>query len=183
MPIMYSGGAGNIASAQITDGTIINDDINVAAAIDWGKISKVGASVDDLAQSEVMKTAEISISSAEILALFTTPKTLVAAPAAGKAIILENVSFSFTHGGVNYAAGGAWRIQYNGQTTNLLSTMNIDSPINGAASFLRHYTTAVAAGGNTPFAATALEITNATANHTTGNGTLKVYVKYKIITL
>jgi len=43
MPIMYSGGAGNISSAQITDGAIIDDDINAAAAIAFSKLAGVAA--------------------------------------------------------------------------------------------------------------------------------------------
>ncbi len=50
---------------------------------------------------------DVVISSAEILALSVTPKTLIAAPGAGKAIVLNRAVFFYDYNSIAYASVGA----------------------------------------------------------------------------
>jgi len=54
---------------------------------------------------------EVEISSAEILALFTTPKTLVAAPGAGKVLEFISLLLAYDWGTVAYTIGTATDLQ------------------------------------------------------------------------
>lgn len=128
----------------------------------------------------------VTFSSSDILNLFTTPKTLVAAPGAGKIIVPDLIVFSLTYGTTTYAGGGVVRVQYAGTTTQLLGTTNVASTITSASSI-------VSAGNFTPISTStvaltpgindALELQNASAAFTTGNSTMKVYIQYRILTL
>jgi len=62
-----------------------------------------------------IQSVDVVISSAELLALQTTPKTLVAAPGAGKAIVLEEAVFFLDYNSAAYAgiaAGDDINIRY-----------------------------------------------------------------------
>ena len=128
-----------------------------------------------------LRVATVSVSSAEIKALHTTPKTLIAAPGAGKAVIVDEVIYSFTVG-TQYANGDQMTCRYNGDTTNVIIGPTA-AQINGASSFID---TAYPAVAQTPIVATnvvfELKLLSGTA-YITGTGTLKVFIKYRIITL
>ena len=55
--------------------------------------------------------AEVEISSAEILALFTTAKALVAAPGAGKVLEFISLTLAYDYGTVVYTIGAATDLQ------------------------------------------------------------------------
>ena len=56
----------------------------------------------------------VTITSAEILALNTTPKVLISAPGAGYAISIENVFSSLDYGSAAYATNTDLEIRYDG---------------------------------------------------------------------
>lgn len=62
--------------------------------------------------------SQVTISSAEVLALNATPKALVAAPGAGKAVLLEKAIVHLDYNSVAYVdgAGEDFLIQYDGGT-------------------------------------------------------------------
>jgi hypothetical protein len=123
----------------------------------------------------------ISVSSAEILALHTTPKTLVAAPGAGKAIIVDEVIYSFT-AGTQYANGDQLTCRYNGDTTIIFvgpTAANINSASSSIVSAYPAVANTVIVPTNVAFE---LKLLSATA-FITGTGTLKVFIKYRILTL
>ncbi len=64
-------------------------------------------------------SASVTVSSAEILDLLATPKTLIAAPGAGKFLALLHVSGFNDHGGTDYAFAGTMAIRPAG--TGLLT--------------------------------------------------------------
>ncbi len=68
----------------------------------------------------VIKTATVTITSAELLAMFTTPKTLVDAPAAWKAIIVDRIVASIDYGTAAYATNTTLEFRYtNGSGTKV----------------------------------------------------------------
>lgn len=170
----------------------MQDDIDsiVAAGLPAGSLGDVmyhdGANwtsepIEDLISE---KTATITMSAADIIAMYVTPKELVAAPGSGLMLLLDEVAFAFTYNSVQFTGGGAVRIQYGGDTTNIMPTMNLDSPINAAATFYRQFNTkASAASGAIPIPNASLQLTNASAAFATGNSTMKIFIKYRIVTL
>jgi hypothetical protein len=66
-------------------------------------------------QVDEKKSLDVTISSAELLALHTTPKTLVAAPGANKALVFEHAEFFLDYNSAAYAgiaAGDDLNIRY-----------------------------------------------------------------------
>lgn len=128
----------------------------------------------------------VSISSAEILALHTTPKTLIAAQGAGTLILIDQILWSFT-GGTAYANGDNLRVQYNGDTQALAPILS-NTVLNTTSSStnLRGQGTATGATNvvTTPGTNKAVEVGLASATaFITGTGTLKAFIRYRVITL
>lgn len=160
------GGAFNIASDNLTDGGIANVDLG----------------------ETVVHTKTVSLTAAQIIGMFATPVELIAAPGSGKALIVSDVTFSFTVGGTQFTGGGSVRVVYAGDTNNILgNATNNDlasSNINGAASFVAIRRTGSGAGiAVNPTANVAVNLTNITGAFAAGDGTLKVFIQYKEISL
>lgn len=127
----------------------------------------------------VIKTAEVAVSAAEIIAMNATPKTLVAAPGAGyvlsfrrAVVIYDSTATAFTGGGVitvNYGSGGA------AQSSNLAATF-----LTGAGDKVFNMEKLNAAAGLTMPVNTALVLTNASAPFATGTGVLRVQIEYSV---
>jgi hypothetical protein len=123
---------------------------------------------------------KVSLTSAEILALFTTPKVLVAAPGAGKVIMPLRILINMVYNSATYATN-----------TNLIAGLNtvFQTTLTGALGFstnqLATYTLITAAGTSTPATSTNVSFTlsAATGNPTAGNSPLDVYLTYTVITL
>lgn len=122
-------------------------------------------------------TVKVTVVSAEILQLFTTPKTLVAAPGAGFMILPVNVTYFLHAGGIVYATTTDLNLSLNGSidttASGLLSSaadkIEVRSPV-----FTNNNAVAVNA---------ALKLACLSANPTAGNGTLTVYITYTIVTI
>jgi len=68
-----------------------------------GSISQNGAA---------KQTAVIALTAAQIIAMGTTPVQLIAAPASGKCIIVDNISFKMTTTATAFTGGGAVEFRY-----------------------------------------------------------------------
>lgn len=166
-----------VAGSMIAPGTAGNVMLSNGSA--WTSSSSYG--------DAQLKIATVTLSSAEILALYTTPKTLIAAPGAGKIIIPETIILYLDYGTATYTAGGVVRVSFNGETTQLLGTTTME------ANLVEKTADTVVIGNFIPISTTptditvginkALEITNNTANFTTGDSIIKVFIKYRILTL
>lgn len=181
MPLAQSGG-NNVGSSQIIDNEIINADIDDNAGIVLTKINFGTGITSSQINEAILKTAEITLSSAEILALHTTPKELVAAPGEGKIIILDKLIISFSAGGTPYANGDNTGAYYNSDTV-LLSGNAIASTFFNSATNLIYFrgglASIITAGINK-----AIEFkTNTGTAFINGNGTAKIFITYRVITL
>lgn len=122
--------------------------------------------------------ARVELTSAEILALYTTPKTLVVAPGTGKVVEFISAVAFLNHGGTDYAAGGDLVVQTitgNIAVSDVLPAaefMNLSADSYEVIQVLSDCTTVGVNDG--------LELTNGSAVHTTGNGTVVINVAYRI---
>lgn len=130
----------------------------------------------------------LTFSSANLLACYDTPVLALAAPPAGYFYYVSNYVAIYTYVSANYAAGGVLRLQYGNtnhgtgtttctMSTNLLTGSGANNRVDyGQSSNPSNVAVSVVSG-------VALYLTNATAAFTTGDGTLKVYVKYRLVKL
>lgn len=123
----------------------------------------------------------ISVSSANILAMNGAAVNLVAAPAAGYCIFVDNIVIIMTRTSTQYASGGVVTIQYTGAASVHTSTLPASVITGAAGTVITQLGPATAANGTTVPTATGLEITNATGAFTTGTGTMKVVLDYRIV--
>jgi hypothetical protein len=203
------GGASSLGSAvensEIADDTITDAKINSAAAISGtklqehvkdtnpGVIPSVGitdANIDEAAAiagsklaEDVVRIANVTLSAANIMSMFGTPIDVIAAPGAGKLIVIENVTGFFDYGGTAFLNGGEVRLQYNTKTDKLTEQPLFDTgPMRGTADFVRVANKAAISTEvyppNEP-----VEITNATGAFDTGNSVIRMSIKYRIVTL
>lgn len=130
-------------------------------------------------------TSNVTVSTAELLALNATPKQLVAAPGAGKALILIDAQFMLDYNSAAYAgvaAGENLEIRYTDGSGQLVATIETDPFLTATADAYRH-TYPAAAAEIIPAENAALVIDLASGEITTGNSPLKVRVRYREITL
>ena len=126
-------------------------------------------------------TATLDVSSAEILAMNTTPLELVAAPGSGKVIKIQSIVCNYTYVSATYATNvklqvitdGATIAQYEqGMLGATVSTIRQLSEVNSSS------TTATQLLDNA-----AVNLRVETGDPTAGDGTLKIYATYDIVTL
>ena len=140
---------------------------------------------DDLLTEDKIRTATVSISSAQLLAISGNPIQLIAAPGAGKLIIVDEAIYSYTHVSTAYTFTGGFGFRYVGDSVNLVNPP-ISTILTTASSSVRSGypladsadLTILTAGTNT---AVQLELVNTAP--TLGDGTLKIFIKYRILTL
>jgi hypothetical protein len=126
-----------------------------------------------------MKTVKVSLSSAQILSSNTTPIELIAAPGAGKAILIRDVAVQVISANNGYSTNTDGIIVYTqAPTVNILKTPidlthTLDYPI------FKHITDDVSEFyDNDP-----VFFSTATGDPTTGDGDFVLHLTYQIITL
>lgn len=177
--------ATNITSpaATITAGTVTTLTSTTAnvTALNVGKVVYTNTSTNE-------SEATITLSSAQLLALRATPIQIVAAPTAGNVILVNSCTYSYNY--VTTAYG----------TTNVTLSLILGNPTNGtvggtiAGTGLLDQTASSFTTIPTPNNTGVLVTANATAKALfikntgsaealTGDGTLKVIVRYSVVTL
>ena len=146
--------------------------------------ARIGQMYQDIIDSGVY-TVKVSLSSAEILALNTTPKQLVAAPGSGK--ILQPLFYlvKLSYATAQYATNTTLQFNYDGlPAVGIVS----NSILNRTESFIMRQ--AAASTTAFAFAISTSDITNkglfvsvTNGNPTAGDGTLDIYITYTIISL
>lgn len=132
-----------------------------------------------------LQTATVTVSSAELLALNATPKTLVAAPGAGKALILVAAELWLDYGSAAYdgiAAGEDLTIKVSDAAGATLATVETTGFLDATADAFR-YVEPTTTAARTPVANAPLVLHLLTGEITTGDSPLKLRVLYREVTL
>ena len=129
----------------------------------------------------------ITVSSAELLALFATPKTIVPAPGAGKILVFERALIHKPAGTAysGIAAGEDLSFKYTDQSGTELSRVSSTGFLDQATAQERHatgYRAASGLAGFTPTANAAIVLGLLLGEITTGNSPLYVQVFYRLLT-
>jgi hypothetical protein len=133
----------------------------------------------------VLRTAVVTLSAAQLEAMFATPVSILPAPGAGFAIIVKEIEFELIGGSVSFTGGGAITFPYHGSGTASHTGSIPTSGVNVSPSTTTITELGQLAGSNGTVipANTGVDITNATAAFASGNGTAKVFMEYRIIQL
>jgi hypothetical protein len=137
--------------------------------------SRIGGMFQDLVDSGVY-AVKASLSSAEILALNTTPKQVVAAGGAGTVLFPVAILWKYTFGTTPYATNTTLRVRMGGTMMSLGSLLTQT----GNAYALQPLLGGVFA---TDISNTGITIDVQTGNPTGGDGTLDAYLIYNTISL
>jgi hypothetical protein len=168
------------SSNDHTDGTWIATDIykgelffNQADGVLWTR--------GDSGIECIQGTAKLTIASADVLQLNTTPIEIVAAPGAGYAIEVISASMKMVYVSATYATNTSLELLTAGATNSQASTV-----IKNSASTIRRFadaTTLASATATQLVDNAALNVTVASGDPTAGDSDITVYVTYRIITL
>lgn len=147
-----------------------------------GPTNLVGATAltGTLTQNGVVKqTTTVNLTAAQLIAMGTTPVSIVAAPGAGKCTVVDNITFKMTTTATAFTGGGAVEFRY----TNASGT-KVTADIAAAV---------ITAGAGTSFtnvrgieasltctANAAVVITNADAAFAAGTGTAVITIDYHV---
>ena len=165
-------------TAEVAAGT--NDNVAISAKDAVAAIAVVDTAVDAVAQ-----LATVTVSTAELLALATTPKELVAAPGADKYIEFLGAQFILNYATTQYTeAGDNMGIKYTDASgVQVSSTVECTGFIDQAADTI---TSAIPVGDAIVAASAAvnkaLVLDNLNANFAAGDSEMFVQIRYKIIT-
>lgn len=127
----------------------------------------------------------VNLSSAQVLAMYTTPVLVAPAPGAHKFLLVHDFFVEYAYGGTPYANGSGFTLQYGSAGSDaglLISSSNINP--NGSASDF---------GGDpnptfnnfdvvTAYVNQGIYVTTGINNFTAGNGTFRVSLFYTIVT-
>ena len=124
-------------------------------------------------------TTTVSVTNAEWLALNASPKTLIAAPGANKAIKVTELSVFFDYGTTNFTFAGNIIVEINSVNMGLISSL--DSPL--AADTIYSLPTEGGASNGIKLATnTALILsTSGGGGATGGDGKVRVKISYRVL--
>jgi len=125
------------------------------------------------------KKVLVSLTSANLLAMYATPITVIAAPGAGKATRIKSCVGIFDSTATTYANGGVVYLSYNNTTP---ITNNVAATFLTAGDKVFQLNPLNSAGGINTLVDTAVTITNDTAAFITGTGVARLLIEYDVIT-
>lgn len=120
----------------------------------------------------------VSLTAANIIAMFTTPITVIAG-VAGQVPVIEESAWSFTYGGTQFTGGGTLKLAEETSGTTLMLGPSA-AFITAAANSVQ---TRLPSDGITRTSGKGIQISNNTAAFATGNGTMKLFIAYRMVTL
>lgn len=134
-------------------------------------------------QDSSLQSATVTITTAELLALHATPKTLIAAPGTGYANVVNSMVLMLDYNSAAYdgvAAGEDLEVRYTNGTGQLIATIETDPFLTATADAIR-YVGVGAVTAITPVDNAAIIIWLASGEIATGNSPLKVKIYYRVV--
>lgn len=128
----------------------------------------------------------VALTAANMIAMYTTPVALIAAPGAGKSIVVSKLAFTITRTSTAFTGGGAAIVQYdstaNGGGTQALDSTLASTVITGAAgtSVSIRNGAVISDLASTSIQNKGLYISNATAVFAAGTGTATADIWYVV---
>lgn len=187
---IFVGNASNVATARAMsgDGTLSNTGVLTigAGAITGSKIANNAVDYAQLAL-DVAASATVALTAAQIKALYDTPVQLIAAPGAGKLVVIDKIVWDIAYGTTQYTAGGAIAAQYGNSAHGVgdaASSSIAAATLNAvAANEVLSASSTQIVSVKTNCINAAVYLSNATADFATGDSTATLYVYYKILTI
>ena len=164
--------SGMTAAAPLTGSEI------VAGLQNGNNVGITAQDIADLAGGGALLTTKVTISSAELLNINATPKTLIPAPGVGKLIIPITCVLVYRYGTTDYTGGVSLQLSPN----NILFNVTFTNIISGSSNKMGTRTVAATATITSIFENLPFTIT-AASNPTGGDGTVDVYLSYYIADL
>lgn len=130
--------------------------------------------------------AEVQLSAADIIAMYTTP-VLVVPAVPNKAIVVDSVEFIMRGTATQFTGGGVVSVQYNstanGAGTSVQASTFAASVVTGATAttYSTRPPATLSAVATASINGIGLYISNATAVFATGTGTATVRVTYRLV--
>lgn len=168
-----------------SDKTIaLNSPTNITGATSvTGATTLIGDSAltGTLTQNGIVKqSTTVSLSAAQIIAMGTTPVTLVAAPGAGKAIIVDNITFKMVRTATAFTGGGDVEFRYTDASGAKVTADVAEALIDTAGAATAFANVRGIEASITPVANAPIVITNATEAFATGTGTAVITIDYHV---
>lgn len=187
---IFVGNASNVATAAAMSGDVHISNTG-ATTIQAGAVtgSKIANNAVDYAQlaADVAATATVTLTAAQITALYDTPVQLIAAPGAGKLVVIDKIVWDIAYGTTQYTAGGAIAAQYGNSAHGVgdaASSSIAAATLNAvAANEVLSASSTQIVSVKTNCINAAVYLSNATADFATGDSTATLYVYYKILTI
>jgi predicted RecA/RadA family phage recombinase len=133
---------------------------------------------------EMEQALAVSLSAAQIIAMGTTPITVIPAPGSGKAIIVDQIVVEMNTTSTQFTGGGVVHFYYHGATVELMGqTLAAAVVTTTAGQAIYILEPVLTSGGSVVTKEVGVDITNATAAFAAGTGTATLFLKYRIITL
>lgn len=143
--------------------------------------------VEGTGQGEhVLQHADVTITSAQLLALNATPQTLVAAPGSGKALVFGGAVAFLDYNSAAYAVDAAdnLQIRYTDGSGQLVAVCETDGFLTltaDAARYIQPLVGSTTISDITPVANAALVAFMASSEVITGDSPLKLRVYYRVV--
>jgi len=131
--------------------------------------------------TEVIKSIAVDLTSAQLLALYTTPITIISAPNSDEVIQFVDAQIVYKYATSAYTIGSATNLQFkytDGSGTACSATASVTGLLDQSANEIRFVPQTTSA--YEPASAAAIVLTLAGANVTGGAGTLTVKVNYRV---
>ena len=129
----------------------------------------------------VLQKAVVALTAAQIMGMNAAPVNILPAPAAGQALVIDQIAVEVKPGTVQFAGGVAVSLPYQGGGVTPHSSNIPAATVTAAAQSLN--VLPVPSAVVQPPVAAGLNITNGTAPFTAGNGIMVVTVFYSVVTL
>ncbi len=187
---IFVGNASNVATGVAMTGDVHITNAGVTA-IQSGAVTgaKIAANAVDFAQLalDVAANVTVNLTAAQIKGLFDTPVQIVAAPGAGKLILIDNILWDIAFVSAQYTAGGAIQAQYGSTVHGAGSPASASiaaATLNGVAAsgFLANGSGSATLNAPATVENTAVFLSNATQDFATGDSTATLYIRYRIVT-